>query len=157
MSRVWLTGGKLPTPVTKGKWSVSGFARSGRDRIGHAGENHRLVLYLVAGPGEAWGGDGHNEVDIGVVVVLQDGGDVDHFALRIGAANFQIFPFVEATGFQALDQTLYTLVGANVTGEVNDRGFDGSAGCASFGTRPGGSRGGRLAMAQISEQQYRGK
>jgi hypothetical protein len=83
-----------------------------RDRIGDAGENHGLVLHFAARSGQAWRGNGHDQVHVETVVVLKHGGNVDHFALGIRAANFQIFTFVEAAGFQAVNQALHALVGA---------------------------------------------
>ena len=109
-SSMWLTGGKLPTPVTE--WQVVGtaLARSRRNRIAHAGENHFLVLYVAARSGKAWRRDGHNQVDIGAVVVLKNGRDVDHFPLRIRPHNFQVLSFFEATGFESVDQAIHALV-----------------------------------------------
>ena len=43
------------------------------DRIADASEDHGLVSDLVAGAGEAGRGDCQDEVNIGVVVVLEDG------------------------------------------------------------------------------------
>ena len=134
-----------------------GLARSSGNRIRDAGEHHRLVLHLVAGPDKARRADGHNKVDIGAVVVLQHGGNVDHFALRIGTADFQIFSFLEAAGLQSVDQALHTLVGANVPGEIDDCGFDDSAGRTGFGARSRGRCGAvlrcpRSVISRIEEK-----
>jgi len=75
MSRVLLIGGKLPTPGDERQVIGMTLTRSGGDRIGHAGKT--LPAYaspcyrLRQGKGVVMV---HNKVDIGVVVVLQDGG-----------------------------------------------------------------------------------
>src|SRR5712692_7324567 len=91
--------------------------RSRRNRIAHAGENHLLVFYVAARSGKAWRRDGHNQVDIGAVVVLKNGRDVDHFPLRIRPHNFQVLSFFETSSFESVEEAIHAIVVTNTMRE----------------------------------------
>jgi len=78
------------------------------------------MLYGVASTSEARRADGHDEIYVGVVVVLEDGGNVHHVGLGIRLANFEILPFLEAVRLQTINQSLHTLFGSNAGSVVND-------------------------------------
>jgi hypothetical protein len=82
------------------------------------------VLYVAARSGKTWRRDRHNQIDIGAVVVLKNGGDVDHFGLRIRPYNFQVLSFFETTSFESVDEPIHALVITDTLRVVHDGGFE---------------------------------
>jgi hypothetical protein len=107
------------------------------------------MLYVVASSGEAWRRDSHNQVDVGAIVVLKNGRDVDHFPLRICLHNFQVLPLFETTGFESLEETIHAIVVTHTTRVVHNRSFEFPAACARIG---GDSR---SSMSEVGNQQDR--
>src|SRR4029077_19114287 len=121
-------------------------ARSRGNWIAHTGEIHFFVLYRLASSGKAWRRDGHDQVDVGTVVILKNGRDIDHFPLRICPHYFQVLSQFEATGFESVEETVHAIVVTHTMRIVNNRSFDFPPACPSIG-------GGHSLMSKVGEQQ----
>ena len=124
-------------------------SRSRGNRVTHTGENHFFVLYVVARSRKAWRRDGHDQVDIGAVVILKNGGDVDHFPLRICLHNFQVLSLFETTGLESLEETIHAIVVTHAMRVVHNRSFEFPTAYARIG---GGSC---PSMSKVGNQQDR--
>src|ERR1700758_4535433 len=124
-------------------------SRSRGNRVTYTGENHFFVLYVVARSRKAWRRNSHNQVDIGAVVILKDGRDVDHFPLRICLYNFQVLSLFETTGLESLEETIHAIVVTHTVRVVHNRSFEFPTACTRIG---GGSF---PSMSKVGNQQDR--
>ena len=127
------------------------------NRIRNASEHHRLMLHLAASARKAGRSNGHNQIHIRVVVILQNRGNINHLALRIGDPHLQIFPLLKSTGLQSTNQSLHAHVRANIPGKINDSRLKRPSRNPSLRPRKRGCRRSRFAVAQIRNQKYRGE
>jgi len=94
------------------------------DRVADASKNDGLVFDLVAGAGEAGRGDSQDEINIRVVVVLKDGRNVDDFALRIRADQFQILTNRDAALLKPIEHAIHAEICANAGRNRDNGGFE---------------------------------